>query len=36
LGWVLAHEKGDKAKELMTTNLRGEMNPNIEPDMFLY
>ena len=36
LGWVLAHAKGDKAKELMAQNLRGEINSLIEPDMFLY
>ncbi|MCK4327607.1 MAG: Glu-tRNA(Gln) amidotransferase subunit GatD [Candidatus Diapherotrites archaeon] len=36
LGWVLAHAKGDKVKELMTSNLKGELNPQLEPDMFLY
>jgi len=36
LGWVLAHAKGEKAKELMATNLRGEINSRLEPDMFLY
>ncbi|MFC2174630.1 Glu-tRNA(Gln) amidotransferase subunit GatD [archaeon] len=36
LGWVLAHAKGDKVRELMAENLRGELNHNIEPDMFLY
>jgi len=36
LGWVLAHAKGEKAKELMTKNLKGEINSRLEPDMFLY
>ena len=36
LGWVLAHAKDEKAKKLMTTNLKGELNPRLEPDMFLY
>ncbi len=36
LGWVLAHAKGDKVKEMMAQNLKGEINPRLEPDMFLY
>ena len=36
LGWVLAHAKGDKVREMMETNLRGEINSRLEPDMFLY
>ena len=36
MGWVLAHAKGEKVRELMTTSLRGEINSRLEPDMFLY
>ena len=36
LGWVLAHAKGKDVAAMMATNLRGEINARIEPDMFLY
>ena len=36
LGWLLAHYKKDKVKELMTKNLVGEINEKISEKTFLY
>ena len=37
LGWVLGHTKDlNKAKELMLTNIAGEINKRIAPKSFLY
>jgi len=36
LGWVLGHTKNkEKIKEMMLTNIAGEINPRLNPKMFL-
>ena len=35
LSWLLGNYPKDKVKELIKTNLRGEINTRIEPDEFL-